>query len=217
MDINFPLMARLLERCAELRALRDVDPNVAMVYDQLLLAAATEFLAAHDALPAAEEAAAKEGREARAALEKIDQPYAVARSVSRAFTPDISLPDSLKAYKTDTDKKNAIQTLRNELDRRDETETWAANLLAGPFGVLAPEVIREVNEWIASNVDLSKAKNRRAQAFGPAYERFVDFKDVVRQVYGPSSREYRRIHLRNNDPAEDDNNGGGGGGGGGGT
>ena len=72
---------------------------------------------------------------------------------------------------------------------------WADNLLKGPFGVQAPLVIKEIAESVEANKDLSKAREARAKAYGPAYEHYLAFKRVVREAYGPTSKEYKRIHI----------------------
>lgn len=195
-DIDFPRFARMLERCREVATAADADAAVKRVYDDQLGSLAQKFLAAHAGLPAAETAAGTERAQAEAALAAIDQPYRKARAVARAYVPEISLPETLKVLPTDTDKLAAIQSLLDELDRRDDSEAWAREQLEGEFGTRAPEVIREVREWIAANVSLAKAREARSSAYLPAYERYVDYKNVVRNTYGPRSAQYRRIHIR---------------------
>jgi hypothetical protein len=53
-----------------------------------------------------------------------------------------------------------------------------------------------MSESIAANKVLSKARSDRAAAYGPTYEKYLRFKQVVRNAYGPGSKQYRRIHLR---------------------
>lgn len=195
--MNHPLLGRSLERAAEIRNAPDVDSLVAMGYDDNLAGPAAEYDATHKELVLAEEEAKKQGGEALAALQRIDQPYSVARSLSRMYMPDITLPTALGTLRTETDKKNAIQTLHDMLARRAESEEWARKVLEGEFGQLAPETVREINEWIVANAAVQKARKRRATAYGLAYEAFMDFKDLVRNAYGKSSREYRRLHVRN--------------------
>ena len=43
---------------------------------------------------------------------------------------------------------------------------------------------------------MAAARDERAQAYGLAYERYLAFKRVVREVCGSTSKQYKRIHLR---------------------
>ncbi len=54
----------------------------------------------------------------------------------------------------------------------------------------------DAKEAIDANKALAKAKTDRATAYAPTYEKFLRFKQVVRNAYGPSSKQYKRIHLR---------------------
>lgn len=214
MNMSYPLLVRMLERCKEIRNEPNVHSVAALVYDAIMVTVTAAFLAAHASLKDAEDAAKKEGHEADGALERIHQPYAVARSASQALTHEISVPAALTSLPTDTDKKNAIQSLFDTLTRRAATEEWAQTLLAQPFGTLAPEVIREINEKILSEASVAKARKDRATAFGPAYEALIDFKAVVHDAYGSTSPQYRRLNVRDIEDDEEENGGGGGGDGG---
>ena len=196
MEIDYSTFNRVLTRAEEVANEPDVNASVKRVYDERTREPATTFRSAHDALASAENAAAKEGTEARAALKAIDAPYRLARSVAFSYVPTLTLPTTLKQHPTDTDKMNAIRGLLRELDERDESEPWAAEQLAGDFGRLAPDTIREVEEWIQANKDLQRARDARIASVALAHERFVAFKNVVRQAYGSKSRQYKRIHLR---------------------
>lgn len=194
-SIDFSRMTRIATRLLELAEDPNVKPIVKSVYDDRTRAAIDDYLAADGAIAAAESAARKEGRDATEALAKIDQPYREARAVAVAYLPHQTLPETLKAQPTDTDRKNAIETLLDAVDDH-VGQTWADQILAGPFGQNAGPVIQELNEAIAANTGLSEARDRRAKAFGLAYERYLAFKNVVRNAYGSKSPQYRRIHLR---------------------
>ncbi len=196
MENDFATFDRLLTRCAEVAAEPDANASVRRVYEDRLRATAEAFRATHAALARVESNARKEGAEGRAALEAIDKPYRLTRAVAFSYIPTLVLPATLKQQRTDTDKMNALRGLLRELYERDETEARAAEQLAGDFGRLAPDAIREVEEWVQSNKDLQEARDARAAARGPAHERYLAFKDVVRQAYGSRSRQYRRIHPR---------------------
>ena len=196
LDIDYSTFDRLLTRAEEIANEPDVNRSVKRVFDERLREPGAAFRAAHAGLTAAETRARKEGAEGRASLAAIDAPYRITRAVAFSFVPELLLPTTLKQQSTDTDKMNAIGGLLRVLDERDEAEAWAADLLASDFGRLAPDTIREIEEWIQANKDLQQARDARVAASGPAYERFIAFKDVVRQVYGSKSRQYKRIHLR---------------------
>lgn len=196
MEIDYSTFNRVLTRAEEVANEPDVKPSVKRVYTERLHTLAMEFRSAHDGLATAETSAAREGAEGRAALKAIDAPYRSARAVAVSHIPNLHLPTTLKQQPTDTDKMNAVRGLLRELDEREESEPWAAELLAEDFGRLAPDAIREVEEWIQSSKDLQRARDTRATASATAYARFLAFKDVVRQSYGSKSRQYKRIHVR---------------------
>jgi hypothetical protein len=156
---------------------------------------ADTFLAAQKSVTAGESAAAKEGSEASAALESIDKPYREARAVTLAYLPTLKVPDTLKRQPTDTDKMTAIESLLDAIDDHVGTP-WADEVLSGEFGERAPQAIKEISESVEANKSLAGAKQARAAAYGPAYEKYLAFKRVVRDVHGPASKEYKRIHLR---------------------
>lgn len=209
MGIDYFRFDRILSRCGELAARPDVDVSVKRVHDERLVSEAAAFRAAHKAVKDADEKASSERGQALDALAKIDQPYRQARAVALQYVTDLAIPDTLKSLDTDTDRRDAIRDLQALLDDHDDAPGWAKDLTDGEFGRLAPDAIREIDEWIAANGDLETATNARAAAYGPAYERYLGFKDVVRQTYGSSSIHYRRIHVRRggklavDDPLED--------------
>ena len=90
---------------------------------------------------------------------------------------------------------NAIEKLLDVLDEH-VGQPWADDLIQGEFGTKGAKAVKELNESIAANKALNKAQMARAQAYGPAYEKYLRFKRVVRDALGPSSKQYRRIHLR---------------------
>lgn len=131
------------------------------------------------------------------------QPYGEARSVLRAYVPHVTLPETLKGAPTDTDRKNAIEQLVDAVDDH-AGQAWADEILAGPVGTQASQVIQELNEAIHADSALSIAQTERAKAHGLAYERYLAFKHVVRSAYGPKSPQYRSIHLRADGTTDDD-------------
>jgi hypothetical protein len=193
-NIDYKRFGRVLGRCNEIATAKGAKPTIVRVYNDVLKKSADDYLAAQKAMVAAESAAGKETKEASTALADIDRPYREARAVTLAFIPTLKVPDTLKRQATDTDKVNGIEDLLDAID--DHTgAAWADELLTGNFGLKAPAVVKEINEAIAANKDLANAREARAQSFGPAYEKYLAFKRVVREAEGPQSKEYKRIHL----------------------
>lgn len=195
MAIDYKRFQRVMDRCKEVGTDPKSPTIVGLVYKSKAEGPIMAYLEAEKAVTAALSAYTKERREGLEALEKIDGPYRAARSVAAAMVPDRRLPDTLKSEPTDTDQVRAVEGLLDAVDDHVGTP-WADELLAGPFGQLAPQVVKEVYESISANKDLAKAITNRAAAYGPAYEAYLPFKRVVRETLGPASLQYRRIHLR---------------------
>ena len=195
MSIDYERFARVVARSIEIANEPDANPVVVAVFKETLEEFATAYLANEQAVANAMTAFAKENREALVALGNLDAPYRVARAALLAVLPDTKLPDTLKSQPTDTDQLKAIERLVDLIDDH-VGKAWADALLVGDFGQRAPKAIKELTESIAANKALSKAQTARAQAYGPTYEKYLSFKRVVRNAYGPGSKQYRRIHLR---------------------
>jgi hypothetical protein len=194
-SIDYERFARVLSRSIEIAAEPEVNPVVVAIFKETLDAEATAYLVKEAAVSDAMTSFAKENREALSALSALDTPYRVARSALLAVLPDTQLPDTLKSLPTDTDQLTAISRLIDLIDDH-AGKPWADALLEGDFGASAPKAIKELNESIVANKALSKARTARAEAYGPTYEKYILFKQVVRNAYGPGSKQYRRIHLR---------------------
>ena len=194
-EIDYDRLVRVLTRCKELGETAGGNPSVTLAWTDLLTNPAAAYFAAHAGLTSAESAARKERGEASRALADFDLAYSLARMVVRAYLPTEVLPDTLKVLSTDTDRKNAIVKVRNVLEEHRD-QPWARTLLEGEFGQKADDVIREVTEWIAANEALDKGEKGRAAAYGPAYEKYLAFKAIVRLAHGPTSVQYERIHIR---------------------
>lgn len=193
--IDYARFDRLVTRCAEIAVEAGMKSSVVRVHDEILKSAGEAFRAAHQAVTAAETSFSKEGSEARAALAELDAPYREARSVVLAFAPETRLPDTLKSQKTDTDQLNAIEALLDVLDEH-AGQAWADEQAQSGFGKTAAGTVKELNEAIAANKALAEAREARARSYGPAYERYLRFKRVVRDALGAKSKQYKRIHLR---------------------
>ncbi len=194
-NINYQRFHRAATRCKELGTGKNTKPIVANVYQNNTQAPLEAFIAAHQTLSQKESAAAKENKEAKAILSAVDVPFRVARATVLAFVPTLDVPATLSAQPTVTDQVLAVESLLDIVDDYVGTP-WADEILKGDFGTLAPNVVKEVSEAAEADKDLAAARQARAAAYGPAYEKYIAFKRVVRAQYGASSLEYRRIHLR---------------------
>jgi hypothetical protein len=201
MAINYRVFARMMHRANEVANQAGIPSIIVRVYKERLEGAAQTYLTANAALDTATGLGRKETTEAKAALDAIDKPYAVARAATLAYVPHLVLPETLKAVRTDTDKMDAIETLHEVLEA-NATAGWAQDLLAGDFGKLAPKTVQEIDEAIHADATLAAARKARAEAYGRAYDEYLSFKRVVRSACGSSSREYRRIHLKSFEPGQ---------------
>ena len=196
-SINYKHFHRVLARSAEVAAEPGAPEAVKNVFAGVLAAPLATYRAAHEATTDEESKHALESKQARAALDALDQAFRVTRGVVLAFVPTMVVPETLRSQTTDTDQLLAIEALLDVLDDH-ASEPWAATELAGAFGVQAPIATKELSEAIASSKTLSAARTARAAAYGPAWEAYLAYKRVVRDAFGPQSRQYRRIHLRAN-------------------
>lgn len=213
-DINYALFPRYLWRSEEIALEPGMSAGVVSVYNDILKPKAEPYLVLHAGVVDAESQWAKENREAITAVRELTEPYRTACAILAAYEPDLVLPPQLAQLKTDVEKIHAIQELIDKVDDH-AGQPWADEILAGPLGTKGADVVREIQEAIAASKSLSKAREDRANAYGPTYDAFLRFKRVVRSALGPSSKQYRRIHGRAAARDNEDNGGGGGGGGGG--
>lgn len=193
--MDYAKMARMLTRCAEIADSANVKPLVKTTYLGILEGPATAYLNAQRDVTKMESANAKETSEAEMALEALDQPYRETRSVVKAFVPTIHVPMTLKQLPTDTDRLNAIEALLDVVNEYKAT-SWGGDLMNGAFAQKAAMSRKEFEEAIAANKHLGEARMNRTATYEPAYEAYLRFKRVVRDAYGHTSVEYKRIHLR---------------------
>ncbi len=197
------LLTRVLTRCAEVAGETDALSAVKRVYNDRLKGPAEAYLEAQKQLPRAESSWAKEKSEAVESLASLDQAYKLSRSVVAAYLPNEVLPDTLKTLSTDTDKIGAMGALLVILNDHSEEEWAAEQLASSEFGTKAPQTVIELDEAVAASKQVSEAQDKRSQAYGPAWDRYLAFKRVVCDAYGPSSKQYRRIHIRESASTEE--------------
>lgn len=192
MNISHDRLLRHLARSEELFRDEALPPLLKTFYTQRLAEPTARFRAAHRALEDAENAAAKERSEVRAALDAIARPYQLVRVLIAANAPERQLPSRFGALKTDTDKKLALSALLHVIDDCAALP-WAAGLDESEFAERAPEVIRELEEDTHARSSLYAAVKARAATFGPAMEAFMSFRAAVRAGLGANTSAYRRI------------------------
>lgn len=194
--MDHPRFERLVVRAAEIGTEESGSAVVKRGYQERVKAELDAYLATHGALKRADEAARKERGEGSRALEVIEQPYNQARSAIRLHAPTAAVPPSLKSLDTDTDKLNALRSVRATLDDYDDAPGWAKEIMQGPFGTSVDGTIREVAEAITATTSLDTAVKARSEAYAAAWDRFLLFRDLVRDSYGASSARFRRLHVR---------------------
>jgi hypothetical protein len=193
---------RVLLQSAEIAAEVGMTAEVVRAYRGVLQPAAEPYLAAHSAVKRAEAEFREDNEDALHALDALDAPYRQARSAALASAPTLALPEALRSQPTDGEKFDALEQLLDALDDHSD-EAWADELAHGAFARRAAALLRALDEAIAASTELSAAREARAGAYGPAHERYLRFKRVVRETLGAHSLPYKRIHLGAVGPRED--------------
>ena len=200
--INYPLLNRLLLRCAEIVAEPSMRSTVTNIYNDALKPKAEAYRNAFDAIAIAESKNKEKKAEASVAIKAFAEPYKAARASVLAVSPTKVLPATLSAQGTDTDTLYAIETLVKAI-REYIGQTWADGLLNGEFGAASADVMTKLSGAVLANSALAEAVTARADAFEPAYTAFMGFKRVVRCSLGSKSKQYKRIHIRSTKSASE--------------
>jgi len=194
MRVEFKVFVRLCLRCREIM-LEAGAPQVLVDVYQTAGQPLETFSASMQTVKRAEKRVkdAAVGKASR--LAEMDKLFRVARSAVAAMIPTTVLPETLKVQPTDTDKRDAIQELRNTLQEHAGAP-WAHNLLQGEFGQKAGAVIQQLTEYVEAGNALQKAKADRASALGPGWSAFLKYKRLVHATLGASSRQYQGLRVR---------------------
>ena len=195
MAVDFDVFNRLATRCSEVVTEAGASPVLVSVYQKSSEQPLTRFADAHTAVERGEVRENKARNNLDKTLEEMDPLFRMARSAVAAVLPEEVLPDTLKMQPTDTDKRNAISKLLGIISKHGG-EAWADTLLQGDFGQKAPIAEQQLNEAIEASNAVQKARSDRAAAFDPAWGAFLKFKRLVRDTYGATSKQYRRLRLR---------------------
>lgn len=195
-SIDYARFALVLMRCAEIARDEGAGSQVRVVYQGLLEGALVSYLRAHDEAVAAQRVFEADHADLNGLIDGLDAAYGAARAVVKEHFSDAGLPSSLLDLGTLFDKLNVAESLLNILDDSFVDEPWAAKEMNGPFGRRMPGLLKDAGAAVLSDAPLFSKLEERALRYGPAYERHLQFKRVVRQVYGPASGHYQSIHWR---------------------
>jgi hypothetical protein len=164
-----------------------------------MIAQCDAFAAADVAVAKAEQAAVKEVREGRVAVEALRTLFDQFREVvlaKLAVTYEAS-----SAFPTPDDFLNAAEDLERTLESADAE--WAAPLLA-PLSAALEAADKEHGEGSAALKALQKATLQREQVEGAMRPVLVRFRRAVRATFGSRSRQYRELLDRRSRGGEAD-------------
>lgn len=195
-SIDYARFALVLQRCKEVAENQSASAQVRAAYQDVLSTASDVYLVAHAKAAVAEREFEEQNSHFSEAMTALDEPYCAARMAVKEHFPDAGLPPSLAECATLFDKAIAVETLLNILDDSFIDESWAAKEANSPFARKAPVIVRELGETVMLSPSLMTKLDERAVAYGPAFERHLIFKRVVRQATGPASGQYQSIHWR---------------------
>jgi len=202
-NVEFRVFARLVVRCGETAGQPGAPQVLLAVYQAASEQPLARFLNAMTAVDGATTRASEAITRRERTLEEMDRQLRIGRSAVAAVLPGTKLPATLKKQPTDTDKRSAIQRLV-DLITPHAGQPWADALLQGVFGQTAAKTIQQINEAIEAQNALQRAKTERSHCFQPAWGAYIRFKRLVRDTFGSTARQYRRIHLRNASTAEEE-------------
>ena len=195
-SIDYARFALVLLRCGEIARDEGAGSGITVLYQELLENASLSFLRAHEEAILAERAFEVAHPELFALVDGLDAAYAASRSTVKDHFPDAGLPEALIGLSSLFDKLNAAESLLNILDDSFVDEPWAAKEMNGPFGRRMPGLLKDIGALVLADARLLDSIEERALRYGPAFERHLQFKRVVRHVYGAASGHYQSIHWR---------------------
>lgn len=161
------------------------------------------------AVGALERSAAKELKEAIAAMKPLTTLYDQTREVVMLKIPGTEFGAASKLA-TPQDLINEAEKLEDALEERaaaennlPDAERWAGPLFTAFVPVL-DAAVKEQNEAAGALLDLQKAQAARASEAGASRPTFVRFRRIVRSTFGRQSREYRSLLDRRDAPVDDE-------------
>jgi hypothetical protein len=155
--------------------------------------------------------ARKERKESDTALGPLATKYDTVRSAVVIKLPHQELPGRSSSFTTPDDLITAAEKMEDLLvrvagvdeahpiDGTGETaptgEAWALKLLRGLQPLLGAGV-KEYREAVIASADLQKSQQHREVVRTQLEQTFLEFRRLVRDVYGDSSREYHMLRTR---------------------
>ena len=185
---------RLLTRAQEIASQAGISKQVSQVHAAVLAPVADVYCENHGAVDVAYSKLQTAKLALGTTFAVFDGCYRTTRSVALAFHPALKVPETLKQQPTDTDRLTAIKTLV-DLVTSYSAEEWAKDQLSGEFGALSTTYVAELKQVITYAKDHSDAVQTRIGSFPEAYDKFLRFKQVVKDTLGASSLEYRRLKV----------------------
>lgn len=195
MNVEFKVFGRLCSRCREIILEVGAPAVLVNIYQTATGPALDGFTAAMRAVKLARTRHRKAVKGMKERLEEMDGLFQSARAAVAAIDPETELPLTLKSQRTDTDKRDALKDLVDELVDRTG-ETWADDLRQGEFGQKAAETIQALDEAIAAANALQRAQGARVEALEAAWPVFVSFRRLVKTTLGASSKQHQRLRVR---------------------
>lgn len=212
-------LERLVTRAADIY--EKSDNEEIDVAGEELVAQKQAFDAAEKNVVEAVSAERKERNESSSALGALAKKYDSVRGVVALKLPHQEIPGRASSFATSDDLLTGAEKIEDILDRVagvdehhpiDGTgdaaptgEAWALKLLKG-FQPVLSAAVTEYKQSRDASKDLQKAQNRRELARTTLEQTFLDFRRIVRDVFGASSREYQSLRTRSradDDPADE--------------
>jgi hypothetical protein len=175
-------------------AKENLHPNLKAIAPRMK-AASEAFWAANTTVIAKDSAAKKEVAEAVQKLEAFGRNYDGLRGVITANAPQENTGSASSSYPTPIDLIEAAAQLAKVLNDHGQ-EPWAAERSA----TYAAELESARKEWtdaLESQNQVQKLRTARRAAANELSDVLVEFRKVVKAVYGSNSREYHSIKADN--------------------
>lgn len=190
-----------------------------------------ELVAKLDAFDASDQAVVeltrvetKEGDESDTALARLAAKYDAVRSATLIKVPGLDVKGRSSSFTTPDDLLGGAEDLEDDLARIagvdknhpvDGTgeaaptgKAWARKLLAGLLPVLT-DAVKEYRDAVKASANLQKAQKARGTAKSELEQTFYAFRRLVRDIFGPDSREYHSLRTRTRTESDEEEETGG--------
>jgi hypothetical protein len=193
---SFSKLLRYAELADQIIDAKDVKLKpVVKAIAPLVKAATASYQAACTNARNAESAANKEVEEITRKLESFGRTYDSVRGLITATAPHETIGPAASQFTTQIDLIKSAETIEQVLTTHAQ-EPWASEV--GPaFAAELESIKKEWTEALESQNQEQKVKAARKQAADEFFAVLVDFRKVVKAVYGSNSREYHFIKPGN--------------------